>query len=200
MNKIINSKVVINSKSSQKWADISGVKKDLCRALDCCDRALKTPDLSLKDYLLSAALNYYNRCFLTGVRERIDDSIFPDEDGLDGHKELKKYRDRHIVHPVSDYERNYAEIYITSNENNNLSFEGRILHRSKIAVSNDPIIGSTLDHIKHVIALVDSLLRNLEKEVINELNEFTQSELMELEKFEDIEKMDLSKKMNSKNK
>jgi len=59
----------------------------------------------VKHSLWTTALIAYARCFGTGVRVRLDESIFGDrEDVLEQHRYYKNIRDKHLAHSVNPFE------------------------------------------------------------------------------------------------
>jgi len=103
--------VEINFDEAKILADLGAIVQDLGSTIKICSRLKKMLKEGSKDSLLieslwTTALIKYSRCFKSGKRFGLDESIL---DGLKGepHKVHKLYlnmRDKHIAHSVNPFE------------------------------------------------------------------------------------------------
>ena len=101
----------VDYEEAKKLADLGAIVQDLGFTMKTCSRLKKlleenSPDSLLIENMWTAALIRYARCFATGKRFELSESIF---DGLMGepHKAHKMYidlRDKHIAHSVNPFE------------------------------------------------------------------------------------------------
>ena len=101
----------VDYEEAKKLADLGAIVQDLGFTMKTCSRLKKLLKEDSQDSLLiesmwTAALIRYARCFATGKRFGLSESIF---DGLIGepHKVHKMYmdlRDKHIAHSVNPFE------------------------------------------------------------------------------------------------
>ena len=114
------------AKEAEEWL---GIEQDLAlvarasgRAAEIAER--KTPagegrpdaggDDMLEQSLWTTALIAYARCFGTGVRARLDKSIYGDrEDAIRWHDYFKNTRDKHLAHSVNPFEVTATGIAVT---------------------------------------------------------------------------------------
>jgi len=101
----------VDYEEAKKLADLGAIVQDLRFTMETCSRLKKLLEEKSQDSLLiesmwTAALIRYARCFASGKRFGLSESIF---DGLMGepHKVHKMYidlRDKHIAHSVNPFE------------------------------------------------------------------------------------------------
>jgi len=110
-NTVENPIAKVDYEEAKKLADLGAIVQDLGFTMKTCSRLKKLLKEKSQDSLLiesmwTAALIRYARCFATGKRFGLTESIF---DGLQGepHKVHKMYielRDKHIAHSVNPFE------------------------------------------------------------------------------------------------
>lgn len=106
-----NSIAKVDYEEAKKLADLGAIVQDLGFTMKTCSRLKKLLEEESEDSLLiesmwTAALIRYARCFATGRRFGLSESIF---DGLPGaphrvHKTYIDLRDKHIAHSVNPFE------------------------------------------------------------------------------------------------
>jgi hypothetical protein len=98
--------VEITGEAAIEYADAVGILLDLDFAADAAGQllALQTKEDGcsiVARSLWRAALISYSRCFASGIREKLHDSVVPAE-FMDSHKMfIDDYRSKHIAHPVN---------------------------------------------------------------------------------------------------
>jgi len=110
-NMVENPIAKVDYEEAKKLADLGAIVQDLGFTMKTCSRLKQLLKENSQDSLLiesmwTAALIRYARCFATGKRFGLSESIF---DGLIGepHKVHKMYmdlRDKHIAHSVNPFE------------------------------------------------------------------------------------------------
>jgi hypothetical protein len=110
-NMVENPIAKVDYEEAKKLADLGAIVQDLGFTMKTCSRLKKLLKENSQDSLLiesmwTAALIRYARCFATGKRFGLSESIF---DGLVGepHKVHRMYmdlRDKHIAHSVNPFE------------------------------------------------------------------------------------------------
>ena len=110
-NMVENPIAKVDYEEAKKLAELGAIVQDLGFTMKTCSRLKKLLNEKSQDSLLiesmwTAALIRYARCFATGKRFGLSESIF---DGLIGepHKVHKMYidlRDKHIAHSVNPFE------------------------------------------------------------------------------------------------
>ena len=110
-NMVENPIVKVDYEEAKKLADLGAIVQDLRFTMETCSRLKKLLEEKSQDSLLiesmwTAALIRYARCFASGKRFGLSESIF---DGLKGepHKVHKMYidlRNKHTAHSVNPFE------------------------------------------------------------------------------------------------
>lgn len=95
-----------HNKTKSELEAVLSIRADLDRAARSLDALLQSyaTQSEAMEALYTQFLVSYVRAFTSGRRKGLRDDIFTDKSLLTIHKELKGVRDRHIAHPVNDYE------------------------------------------------------------------------------------------------
>lgn len=120
-NKIENPIAKVDYEEAKKLADLGAIAQDLGFTMKTCSRLKKLLKEKSQDSLLiesmwTVALIRYARCFATGKRFGLSESIL---DGLQGepHKVHKMYidlRNKHIAHSVNPFEQMAVGLILSS--------------------------------------------------------------------------------------
>lgn len=110
---------LISTAEAAKLADLAGAKWDLETTIAFCDQLATvertSPDeIVLMDALSTAIAVRYSRCFTTGVRARLDNTILAQlpDDLLAVHEYLRLVRDKYIAHSVNALEENRVTVHV----------------------------------------------------------------------------------------
>jgi len=118
---------------TERLASLAGIKADLGLVLEYCDRMIQryagehlkkdpfdivgfTTPVDFLDWeaLSTAACIAYARCFVTGIRNRLDESLLDvaDPEFRDLHEFVLNLRNKHIAHSVNLFEENSVTIHV----------------------------------------------------------------------------------------
>lgn len=119
---------------ARRLADLGGIQQDLLFVRGALTRLAgiinrQDADLILIQAYWTAALVVYVRCFATGKRCGLSESIF---DGIDGdgttaievHRHFKDLRDKHVAHSVNPFEQVEVGLVLTAPETGERKVEG----------------------------------------------------------------------------
>ena len=115
-----------------RLASLEGIKADLDRVLEYCDRMieryagshLKKSPFDIVGFtthvdfdweaLSTAACVTYARCFGSGVRQSLDEALLEDADSelRSTHQLVRHLRDKHVAHSVNSFEENSVTVHI----------------------------------------------------------------------------------------
>ena len=109
----------IDFAEARTLADYEGLKQDLTAVAETCTRLEELLKIDSKDHILvealwTSALIRYARCFATGKRYGLEESVF---DGLNGdpigtHRLFIDIRSKHIAHSVNPLEQTHVGLVL----------------------------------------------------------------------------------------
>lgn len=101
----------LGGQTAARLADLGSILQDLTYVMGCCERLVPLLENDEKDGVLvealwSGALVGYSRCFASGKRLGLDESILQDLPGepLDLHQFMRDMRDKRVAHSVNPFE------------------------------------------------------------------------------------------------
>lgn len=101
------------------YASLIGIQSDLNGVIEYCDYLLNNEVATKRDFVLweglcSAAVVRYARCFASGVRERLPQSLVEDADPKlrAFHEYIIELRNKHVAHSVNPFEENDVTVQI----------------------------------------------------------------------------------------
>lgn len=118
---------------ADRLTSLIGIKSDLESVLAYCDRMIEhyagvhlkkshfdvvgfTTKVNFVDWeaLSTAAAISYARCFVSGVRKSLDDTLLigADAELKSTHEFILHYRNKHVAHSVNNFEENYITVQI----------------------------------------------------------------------------------------
>ena len=123
----------LTGQAATRYGNLMGLKSDLAFVVVACERLIalldteegregrwtsEDADIVIKYSLWSASLVAYARCFRSGIRKGLDDSIFSTlpGDAKQVHEYFLDVRDKHIAHSVSPFEQHRIGVLLPSEQ------------------------------------------------------------------------------------
>ena len=121
----------LSSADAVRLGDLVLIAFDLSLSLDCCSRLIELYDKKVEDHLLgqalwTCALVHYVRCFATGKRSGLNETILETLPGepVETHRYYKGLRDKHTAHSVNPLEQVTVGVILSLPESAERRVEG----------------------------------------------------------------------------
>lgn len=148
-------------------ADLVGVKMDLQRANEFCNRMISEWCNPPQDYLLLESLSIaatvsYARAFSGGVRVHLmqDDLNVLSPEQITAHNFLLAYRNKHVAHSVNEFEENFAKAQYCAERVQHEGFTSITHSSGRIVTLGGPEITAMVEITEVLEAHVEEKIEN----------------------------------------
>ena len=175
---------LITSEAAKKKAALELVYKDLKYVNDCC-LLLLGKDWTDRDIqaraLFEFALIRYRRCFMSGVRKRVDvEGIFSSPTQKWAHGYVVDLASKHIAHSVNVFEQNGTILWVGVNDT------GVVDYKSPGSLGRETFAGT-----KNFVILLQSLTRRVSRYVETEIEKASSIIHEEISRMDDQQILEL---------
>ena len=164
--------VEVQFEEARKLADLASIYQDLSYVVDALERLKVLLDEDSDDHVLiqsywTAALISYVRCFSTGKRLGLSESIFDSWDGAaEVHQFYRNLRDKHIAHSVNPFEQIVVGLVLSAARGEGRGVEGVATLSQKLIAETSEGVETLLRLAKFAHGVVARQAKEYEKSVL----------------------------------